>query len=70
MVPAEERLEPLDPVVAEIERRLVDELELVVEQGPAQVGGEPEAALGRFVQVLQTIYRYWLELALLPPPPE
>ena len=29
---------------------------------------EKPADFGRFVQALQTIHRYWLDLALLPPP--
>ena len=51
MVPAEERLEPFDAPVAQVERRLVDELELVVEQPATQIGGEAEPALRRLVQM-------------------
>ncbi len=31
---------------------------------------EKPQEFGRFVEVLQTVHRYWLDLALLPPPPE
>ncbi len=38
--------------------------------GGANTYIEKPQDFGRFVQALQTIHRYWLELALLPPLPE
>jgi two-component system response regulator len=57
------------PVVVLTTSRRREDVEQMYAAG-ANTYIEKPADFGRFVQALQTIHRYWLDLALLPPLPE
>lgn len=57
------------PVVALTTSRRREDVEQMYAAGANTYIEKPQD-FGRFVQVLQTIHRYWLDLALLPPLPE
>lgn len=57
------------PVVVLTTSKRQEDVERMYAAGANTYMEKPQE-FGRFVVVLQTIHRYWMDLALLPPPPD